>query len=89
MMEFNYLLEQRALSYAGGRYAVDYARIPQALASLAKELLEMEATGDRARTEAWFARYGKMPAELKTALAAAAEIPVDIYPIFSFPDKLP
>ena len=89
MMEFNYLLEQRALSYAGGRYTVDYARIPQALAFLAKELLEMEATGDRARTEAWFARYGKMPAELKTALAAAAEIPVDIYPIFSFPDKLP
>jgi hypothetical protein len=48
----------------------------------------MEATGDRARTEAWFQRYNSMPAELKNALAAAAEIPVDIRPIFSFPEKL-
>ena len=49
MMEFSYLSEQRALSYAGGRYAIDFARMPAALAALAKELLEMEATGDRAR----------------------------------------
>ena len=47
----------------------------------------MEATGDRARTEAWFAKYDKMPAELKTALAAAANVPVDIQPVFSFPDR--
>jgi hypothetical protein len=87
MMEFNYLLEQRALARAGGRYAIDYARMPAALAQLSKELLETEATGDRARAEAWFARYDKMPAELKSALAAAADIPVDIRPIFSFPDK--
>jgi len=72
MMEFNYLLEQRALALADGRYAIDYARMPVALAQLAKELLETEATGDRARAEAWFARYDKMPAELKNALAAAA-----------------
>lgn len=45
---------------------------------------EDRAAGDRARTEAWFARYGRMPAELKTALAAAADIPVDIHPIFVF-----
>jgi hypothetical protein len=87
MMEFNYLLEQRALARADGRYAIDYARMPAVLAQLAKELLETEATGDRARAEAWFARYDKMPAELKSALGATAEIPVDIRPIFSFPDK--
>ena len=28
MMEFNYLLENRALSQTGGRYAIDYARMP-------------------------------------------------------------
>jgi hypothetical protein len=87
MMEFNYLLEQRALSHADGRYAIDYARIPAVLAQLAKELLEMEATGDRARAEACFARYDKMPAELNSALAATADIPVDIRPTFSFPDQ--
>ncbi|MGA2723613.1 MAG: Zn-dependent hydrolase [Bryobacteraceae bacterium] len=88
MMEFNYLLEQRALARTDGRYAIDYARVPAALAQLSRELLETEATGDRARAEAWFARYDKMPAELKSALGATADIPVDIRPIFSFPDKL-
>ena len=62
--------------------------MPAAIAALAKELLQMEATGDRARTEAWFQKYNSMPAELKSALAAAADIPVDIRPIFSFPEKL-
>lgn len=88
MMEFNYLVENGALQHNTGRYRIDYARMPGAIAALAKELLQMEATGDRARTEAWFQKYNSMPAELKSALAAVADIPVDIRPIFSFPEKL-
>jgi hypothetical protein len=88
MMEFSYLMEQRALGYAGGRYTIDLARISGVLATLAKELLEMEATGDRARVEAWFTKYDRMPTELKTALARTANIPVDINPVFAFPDKV-
>ena len=88
MMEFSYLSEQHAINYKAGRYVIDYARMPGALTALAKELLTMEATGDRARAEAWFAKYDRMPAELKTALAATSNIPVDINPIFSFPDKV-
>jgi len=88
IMEFNYLLEQRALSAADGRYVIDYSSIGAALARLAKELLEIEAKGDRARAEAWFAKYGGMPVELKTALATTSDIPVDIRPVFSFPDKV-
>ena len=82
MMEFNYLAEQGAITRdASGRYVIDYAKIPGALASLTKELLEQEATGDRARAEAWFAKYDKMPAELTTALEAAKDIPVDVDPL--------
>jgi hypothetical protein len=84
MMEFNYLLEHRALTHAGGRYTIAYTRMPAVLADLAKELLTIEATGDRTRAEAWFARYDKMPTELTAALAATQSIPVDIEPIFSF-----
>ena len=58
--------------------------MPRAIASLAKELLEQEATGDRARTEAWFKKYGQMPLELSSALAKTADIPVDIDPEFDF-----
>lgn len=88
MMEFSYLNEQHALNYASGRYAIDFNRIPGALTSLAKQLLEMEATGDRARVEAWFTKYDRMPPELTKALAATTDVPVDINPIFSFPDKV-
>jgi hypothetical protein len=85
MMEFNYLAEQKAVVRTGGKYAVDYSRIPGAIAQLAKELLEIEATGDRRRAEAWFNRYDKMPPELAAALKSANSVPVDIEPVFSFP----
>jgi hypothetical protein len=88
MMEFNYLIENRALSHAGGRYVIDYARMPAILAQLAKELLVIEATGDRAQAEAWFAKYDRMPAELTTALATAKDVPVDVEPVFTFKDDL-
>ena len=88
MMEFNYLLENRALSFAAGRYTVDYARMPAMLAQLARELLEIEATGDRARAETWLAKYDRMPGELTQALAATKDIPVDIDPVFAFKDEV-
>jgi hypothetical protein len=88
MMEFNYLLENHALSFGGGRYTVDFAKMPSALAQLAKELLQIEATGDRSRAEKWFAKYGTMPADLKQVLDTTKDIPVDVSPVFSFPDNL-
>jgi hypothetical protein len=58
--------------------------MPSAIASLGKELLEQEATGDRARAEAWFKKYAVMPPELSAALAKGNDIPVDVDPQFSF-----
>lgn len=88
MMEFNYLSEQGAITSASGRYRVDYARMPAALAALAKELLEQEATGNRARAEAWFAKYDRMPQALTNVLAAAKDVPIDVDPIFSFAEPV-
>jgi hypothetical protein len=88
-MEFNYLSERGAIRRnANGRYAVDYEKIPAALADLAKELLEIEATGDRQRAENWFAKYGQMPEELKSSLKVAADVPVDIDPVFEFKERV-
>ncbi|HWB82955.1 MAG TPA: hypothetical protein VG675_02360 [Bryobacteraceae bacterium] len=87
MMEFNYLAENHALTHSGGRYTIDYAQMPTALEQLTKELLEIEATGDRARADAWFTKYDRMPADLKAALDNTTDIPVDIAPVFSFPDN--
>jgi hypothetical protein len=86
IMQFNYLTEQGAIrrDAVSGLYVIDFDKMPTAMASLAKELLEQEATGDRARTEAWFKKYGAMPPELAELLDKTADIPVDIDPQFDF-----
>ncbi|OLD17582.1 MAG: Zn-dependent hydrolase [Acidobacteriales bacterium 13_1_40CM_3_55_5] len=89
LMEFNYLSERGAIQReSSGRYSIDYARMPQALADLAKELLEIEATGDRERAESWFKKYAVMTPELQSSLKSAANTPVDIDPVFSFPERV-
>jgi hypothetical protein len=85
MMEFNYLSEHGAIKReSSGRYAIDYGRMPGAMNDLAKELLEIEATGDRVRAENWFKKYGTMPSELRSSLKSAANVPVDVDPVYAF-----
>jgi hypothetical protein len=90
IMEFNFYSERGAIvrDGASGRYRIDFSRMPDTVAALAKELLEQEATGDRARVEAWFAKYGTVPPEMAKALEAASDVPVDIDPISSFPEPM-
>lgn len=90
IMEFNFFSERGVITRdaASGRYVIDLGGMPAAVAALAKELLEQEATGDRARVEAWFAKYGSVPPELAKALEAASGVPVDIDPISSFPEPM-
>jgi len=86
MMQLSYLTEQGAIrrNPSTGRYEVDFAKFPAAIESLDKELLEQEATGDRARAEAWFKKYAVMPPELAAALAKCSDVPVDVDPEFDF-----
>jgi len=89
MMEFNYHLEHGGFKHdATGRYYVDFAKLSESIASLAKILLEFEAKGDRAGTEAWFKKYDVMPQDLVDSLKKTSEVPVDVDPTFSFPDKI-
>jgi hypothetical protein len=90
MMEFNYLSQQGAITHdaATGKYAAVLERMPAAIATLAKELLEQEATGDRARSEAWFTKYAVLPPELQAALSKVSDIPVDVEPIYSFEEAI-
>ena len=86
IMEFNFFREKGVITLdrGSGRYAIDFAAFPKAVASLAQELLEMEASGDSRRVDAWFAKYGQMTAELKTSLRRVSDVPVDVDPVFDF-----
>jgi len=90
MMEFNFLNERKAITRdpKTGKYAIDYPRMSVAIEELTKELLQQEASGDRARAEAWFKKYDVMPAELQSALKAASNLPVDLDPVYSFPEPV-
>jgi hypothetical protein len=85
MMEFNYLTEHGVITCDAttGRYAIHFDMMPGTISSLAKALLLLEAEGDRAGAEAWFAKYGTMPPDLKAALDKTGSIPVDVDPIFA------
>src|SRR6266404_5799753 len=89
MMELNYYLEHGAVRReASGKYSVQFEKMPEAIENLSKELLTMEATGDRAGAEAWFKKYDVIPPELKESLDRAKSVPVDVDPLFSFPRKV-
>jgi hypothetical protein len=90
MMEFNFLSERKAITFDKNakRYSVNFGRMPDALAALAKELLEIEATGDPARAENWFGKYNTLPRPLVDLLAKSTDVPVDIDPVFSFPEPV-
>jgi hypothetical protein len=88
LMEFNVLVESKALTFSNGHYAIDYAKMPDAIANVAKHLLDFEARGDRAGAEAWFKKYGSVSATLQKALDGTKAIPVDVTPVFSFADNL-
>jgi hypothetical protein len=90
MMEFNFFSERGVIARdtASGRYVIDLDHMPDAVAALAKELLEQEATGNRARVEAWYTKYGSMPPALAKALEAASSVPVDIDPVSAFPEPI-
>ena len=83
-IQFNYLMEKGALAKGkDGRYAFDAARMPEAVRSLAHDILMLEATGDYAGSKAFIARYGELPQDLAQRLASLDRIPTDIR--LSFP----
>ena len=86
MMEISYLTAQGAIRRepSTGLYEADFSKMPAAIDSLAKKLLQLEAAGDRAGTEAWFKKYAVMPPELSAALAKSSDVPVDVNPTFDF-----
>ena len=87
-MEFNYLSEKGAIKRERRvNTRIEYARMPAgAIAELAKELLEIEATGDRERAEDWFQEVRQNAAGVAGAVRKATRSrSTSIH--FSFPSE--
>ncbi len=82
-LQFNAL--ERAGAFrrgAGGRYKVDYAKMPEAVSALCGRLLTLEATGDYAGAKKLLETDGVIGGELKKTLDGLKSLPVDIDPEF-------
>jgi hypothetical protein len=89
MMEFNFLVSEGAITREpSGRYALHFEKMPPAFSKLSKELLQIEATGDRKRAEDWFAKYDAMPPDLAASLKSLTDVPVDLDPQVPFPETI-
>jgi len=88
MMEFNFLTGEGALTReTSGKYRIHAEKMPAALARLSRELLEIEAAGDRDRAETWFKKRDSMPSDLAAALKSLSDVPVDLDPQIPFPER--
>jgi len=82
LIQFNYLKEKGGIVEKNGRYAVDFKKFTPALTALVREILEIQGTGDYARSKAFNEKYGKVDPLLRGRLQQLRAIPVDIKPEF-------
>lgn len=88
-VQLNALLDSGAIAIGDdGRFSVDLETIGEAYAKIGRELLTIEATGDREAAELLLAEKGDLSPEVERALKRLEEVPVDIRPSYAVLDKM-
>jgi hypothetical protein len=79
-VQLNYLRREGGIEHDArkGEFSVHPRRFEAAVAKLAKELLEIEGTGDYARAGALLSGFGRLDEATRTALQRTAAVPVDV-----------
>ncbi len=90
VISLNYLLEKGGILFdaASERFSVNDEEITKAVATLANELLMLQANGDYDAAVKFVNRYRVVSPELATVLAKLSDIPVDIKPIYGIEKML-
>ncbi len=88
-VQLNYLLDHGGFAARpDGTFAVNHAKIKEAVAGLTHEIMTMQAEGDYAKSKALGERLGVVRPEVQKALDKLTAVPVDIEPRFSAADRL-
>jgi hypothetical protein len=88
-MQVNYLIDKGGfVARPDGTFAVDYAKIKDAVRDLTHDLLTVEAEGNYAGAKHMLDTLGVLRPEFKQALDKLNDIPVDIEPIFVTAEEL-
>ena len=88
-IQLNYLLDAGAFTVKpDGTFAADYARMPDAVTALTREIMTLQAEGDYAKAKALIERLGVVRPEVQKILDRLTAVPVDIEPRFVSAAKL-
>ena len=83
-VQMNYLLDAGAVKVrSDGTFAVDTAKMGDAVAALTREIMTLQAEGSYAKAKDLLDRLGNVRPEVKRVLDKLAGIPVDIEPKFT------
>ena len=83
-MQFNYLLDEGAIKAdeANATFAVEPAKIKDAVRKLTNEILTIEAEGAYDKAKAMLEKYGVIRPAMQKGLDKLKDVPVDIEPNF-------
>ncbi|MQL74834.1 hypothetical protein Taro_007192 [Colocasia esculenta] len=90
-LQFNWLFEKGAfLCEPDGTFYVNFSKVEGAVEDLSREILTIQARGDKSAAKALLEKYGRMTPQLHDALRKLEQIqvPVDIAPVFHLPEKI-
>ena len=85
----NFLLDQSAVTTApDGTFAVNEAKIKDAVTALTREIMTIEVEGNYAKAKALGERLGIVRPSVQKALDRLTAVPVDIEPRFTTAGRL-
>ncbi|PSR89376.1 Nudix hydrolase [Actinidia chinensis var. chinensis] len=90
-LQFNWLFEKGAfILHPDETFSVDFSKVDAEVESLSREILTIQAKGDKKEAKALLEKYCKMSQPLKVALEKLekVQVPVDIAPKFSIADEI-
>lgn len=88
-VQLNYLLDAGAFKVMpGGTFAVDEAKIVDAVTALTREIMTLQAEGSYVKAKALIDRLGNVRPPVQKVLDRLAAVPVDIEPKFTTAERL-
>uniref|UniRef100_A0A0E0NM15 Nudix hydrolase domain-containing protein n=1 Tax=Oryza rufipogon TaxID=4529 RepID=A0A0E0NM15_ORYRU len=90
-LQFNWLYEKGAfVLHSDGKFSVDFTKVEDAVESLSREILTIQAKGDKPAAQSLLQSHASLTQPLRVALDKIEhmQVPVDITPIFGTANKL-
>lgn len=87
-LQLNTLLDAGAVFEKDGRFAVEPTKVKAAVTALTKQLMELQAAGNKQAAVDLLARQGVLRPNVKAMLDKLAAVPVDINPRFVTAEEL-